>query len=571
MTISRLAGQSGGSLPRRRALGLLLSGGATALLAACGANGNAATSVSVTLETTGTAQAPGAASAVATSAVAATTAAATAATTGAKVGTNAAAKATVVPAVVAKDIKIVSTGVTLPTNNVTLHFLESGPGPKGTFLAQFFDAYHAAHPNITVDFQELPWANISQVVPLGIQNGDAPDIFQLPPAVSNAQAVGQGWVTPLDDLIPNFAQWKKGFPDGAFIEGITMFNGKTYSLPLSSNKRYDTLTLYNLDAMQQAGYDPAAKPFTWDEFRAAAKKLTVQGKGKYYGLMLEGKDTTRFTAWVNGLAQMAGAAGGQMNWKTGEYNYTGDQWLAAIDLLLSIKADGSIYPGALSLNAQQARALIPAGKGAMILQGPWNIPQWKQNSPNFKFGVASQPLPNSGTPLLLNYAPGGSNLYFLYAKSKLGAVAGDIFAQLGTLPVQTLFATEDGISDPAIFPQALAQAKLDAEQHKAAALFDQQLRLAPSPEVRNPDVAKALQELHHLTPDIGDTIQGIYTGQLTNARQAMQDILDRSNKELDRAIKAAQAKGAKVTRNDWVFPNWDPTQDYTPADYSALK
>ncbi|HEY8744854.1 MAG TPA: sugar ABC transporter substrate-binding protein, partial [Chloroflexota bacterium] len=209
--------------------------------------------------------------------------------------------------------------------------------------------------------------------------------------------------------------------------------------------------------------------------------------------------------------------------------------------------------------------------GAMILQGPWNIPQWKQNSPAFKFGVASQPLPNSGTPLPLNYDPGGSNLYFLYAKSKLGAIAGDLFAQLGTLPVQTLFATEDGISDPAIFPQALAQAKLDAEQHKAAALFDQQLRLAPSPQVRNPDVAKALQEMHHLTPDIGEIIQGIYTGQLTNAKQALQDLIDRSNKELDRAIKAAQAKGAKVTRNDWVFPNWDPTQDYTPADYSALQ
>ncbi len=582
MTRLRPTNHSLGLLPRRNVLGILLAGGATALLAACGANGTAATSVSVTIESTGTAtnaappvvattKAAVTGSAAATNSTqAAATSAAQVAATSAKAASSARAGATAVPAVTAKDIKIVDTGAKLPTDQVTFHWLESGPGPKGTFLAQFFDAYQAAHSNVKIDFQELPWANISQVVPLGIQNGNAPDIFQLPPAVSGAQAVSQSWVTPLDDLIPNIAEWKKGFPSGAFIDGITMYNGKTYSLPLSSNKRYDTLTLYNLDAMQQAGYDPAAKPFTWDEFRAAAKKLTAQGKGQYYGLMLEGKDTTRFTAWVNGLAQMAGAAGGQMNWKTGQYNYTSDQWLAAVDLLLAIKADGSIYPGALSLNAQQARALIPAGKGAMILQGPWNIPQWKQNSPDFKFGVASQPLPNSGTPMPLNYGPGGSNLYWLFSKSKLGAVAGDIFHQLGTLPIQTLFATEDGISDPAIFPQALAQAKLDAEQHKAAALFDQQLRLAPSPEVRNPAVSTALQEMHHLTPDIGEIIQGIYTGQLTNAKQALQDLVDRSNKELDRAIKAAQAKGAKVTRNDWVFPNWDPTQDYTPADYNTL-
>ncbi|HEY8742858.1 MAG TPA: extracellular solute-binding protein, partial [Chloroflexota bacterium] len=321
--------QSFRRLPRRSVLGILLGGGATALLAACGANGTAATSVSVTIESSGTATsaAPSAvaastaavtSSAAATSAstAAAVTSASQAAATSAKAASSVPTGATAVPAVTAQDIKIVDTGVKLPTNQVTFQWLESGPGPKGTFLAQFFDAYQAAHSNIKIDFQELPWANISQVVPLGIQNGNAPDIFQLPPAVSNAQAVSQGWVAPLDDLIPNIGEWKKAFPAGAFIEGITVFNGKTYSLPLSSNKRYDTLTLYNLDAMQQAGYDPAAKPFTWDEFRAAAKKLTTQGKGQYYGLMLEGKDTTRFTAWVNGLAQMAGAAGGQMNWKT---------------------------------------------------------------------------------------------------------------------------------------------------------------------------------------------------------------------------------------------------------------
>ncbi len=44
-----------------------------------------------------------------------------------------------------------------------------------------------------------------------------------------------------------------------------------------------------------------------------------------------------------------------------------------------------------------------------------------------------------------------------------------------------------------------------------------------------------------------------------------------SDKELDRAIKAAQAKGAKASRDDLAFPNWDPQKDYTDADYAALK
>jgi len=58
---------------------------------------------------------------------------------------------------------------------------------------------------------------------------------------------------------------------------------------------------------------------------------------------------------------------------------------------------------------------------------------------------------------------------------------------------------------------------------------------------------------------------------LGDPKKAMQDLKNRSDAELERAIKAAQAKGAKVTRDDWVFPNWDPMKYYTDADYAALK
>ena len=39
----------------------------------------------------------------------------------------------------------------------------------------------------------------------------------------------------------------------------------------------------------------------------------------------------------------------------------------------------------------------------------------------------------------------------------------------------------------------------------------------------------------------------------------------------ERAIKAARAKGANVSRDDFVFPNWDPTRDYANEDYAALR
>jgi multiple sugar transport system substrate-binding protein len=71
-----------------------------------------------------------------------------------------------------------------------------------------------------------------------------------------------------------------------------------------------------------------------------------------------------------------------------------------------------------------------------------------------------------------------------------------------------------------------------------------------------------------LTPDFGTTIQGIFSGQLSDPRKAMQDLQERATRELERAISAAQAKGAKVSRDDFKFPNWDATRDFTAADYA---
>ncbi len=58
--------------------------------------------------------------------------------------------------------------------------------------------------------------------------------------------------------------------------------------------------------------------------------------------------------------------------------------------------------------------------------------------------------------------------------------------------------------------------------------------------------------------------------QIRDIKAALKDVQDREEKELERAIKGVQGKGVKVSRDDWKFPNWDPTKDYTDADYKAL-
>lgn len=462
-------------------------------------------------------------------------------------------------------------GVALPTDEVTFRWLDSGDQKAFFFRDHFFPAYQEAHPNITVQYDGLPWNEIAQVVPLGVRSGNAQDVFQLPLNISEAQAVREGWIAPLDDIIPNFEAWKAGFPPGSFFPGITDFDGKTYALPTATNKVTNTL-FYNTEYLERVGYDPATTPLTWDEFRAAAQAVTEQGQGNYYGLIIEGNQTGRWSTTISELARLGGAVAGSSNidWRTGEYIYTSDQYVAAIELLLALRDDGSVFPGSLSLNAPQARAQMPQGVAGMILQGPVNIPQWQRENPEFAFGVASLPIPARDAPALLTYDPGMRAPFFVYAESPNQTIAGDILSYLGTLEGQTVWGAFVGLSEPPIFPEARQALADDPLTRKALELYDQQLRLGPEPSVRNPDAQLVYLEMTSLTPDVGTTIQGIYAGQLSDPRAAMQDLQDRSEAELERAIASAQTKGAQVSRDDWVFSNWDPTRDYTEEDYAAL-
>ena len=562
-------------LTRRAALTLLGGTGVASLLAACGSTPTTAQTASGSA-TSGQAATGGATSAMVSSAPSTAASGASVATSAASSGSTASAASTGhVTTSASSEVQIVlpQSGAKLPTGNVTFTWMDSDD-LKAMFEQPFFDAYHKAHPNITIHYDGFAWSQINEIVPLGVRNGNAPDVFAMPQNVPPAEAVNQGWVSPLDDVIPNFSQWRAAFPFGALIPGVHVFNGKVYTFPATSNKRLGHMTMYNLDYMQQAGYDPASNPLTWDQFRAAAKKMTDQGKGQYYGLMLAGQSAPGLAGVVSDLAQLAGAVGGGTNWKTGEYNYTDPQYLAAIQLLLAIKADGSIFPGFMGLGDAEARARVPQGVAGMILDGPWDIPKWPQTNPSFKFGVASPPIPNSGKPTPLTYQETGANQSWLFAKSKYKEVAGDMYYYIGSLAGQTetVIASQGNLTSE--FPQANQQAErtnlLNPLAKKAADLADQLMLIGPMPQVRNPDEAQVILELKPVHPDLGEITQGLFTGQVKDAKSAIQTYNDNMNKALDDAIKAAQAKGAKVSRQDWVFPNWDPTKAYTGADYQAL-
>lgn len=468
-------------------------------------------------------------------------------------------------------IKVPHTGAHLPTTPQTLKWMYGGPGAKQTFFDAWFPAYHKAHPNITVEDDMLPNNKISEVLPVALRNGTAPDVFQSVGA-STSQLVAAGELAPLDDIVPNFAQWKKNLPFGLLVSGDKVFNGKTYAFPPSTNKVMGALLLYASEPMKRAGYDPTSSSFTWKEFRAAAKKITQQGHGNTYGLIL-GNDT--IGSKVSQLAELAGALGGGLNWKTGQYDYTADAILGTLELLQAIQSDGSFFPGTLALTDQDARVRLPQGAAGMILNGAWCYPIWAQ-TPDFKFGVAPQPLPKPGSLNPVGYGIGGANGYSVYAKAppEHKAIAGDMMYYLGTEQGQLAWATLDGAGDPAFSSSAVSQllgsSGVDPHVKRSYEIYNARMRLAPSPLLRNPDNDQVELRMVPVKPSFNDVVLGVLTGQVTDAKSALTKLNQQSEQALDQAVTGAQKAGFQVSRSDWVFKNWDPTKDYVIADYKAV-
>jgi multiple sugar transport system substrate-binding protein len=471
----------------------------------------------------------------------------------------------------AAGLSLPDSGAKLPSGATSIKFLNGGPGPKTFFFKDFLAAYKKKHPNITVQYDELPNNKIPEVLPLQLRSGNVADLFFIV-NVPISQLVAGGKLAALDDVIPNFDEWKKRFPFGMLTPGVQVFDGKTYAITPSSDRR-STLMLYNTKYLNDAGYDPATKPLSYDDFRTAAKKVTTNGKGKYYGLILPGI----FQGVLLDLAQLAGTRIGGVDgidWQTGEYNFHDDGVLAVIDLIKAIKADGSLFPGFAALKDEESRARMAQGAAGVTLSGPWNFPVWKDENPTFKYGVAVHPTP-SGQAGTVGYAVGGSNQFGVYAGASDDhkAVAGDILYYLGTDEGQLAWDRLTGAADPAWSAKALSTTlagdSLDAPNRTALKLFDRTVRLLPSPLVANPDTEKVQQELVAVQPNLGAVVQGILTGQVSNAKSALKTLSDKSERALEQAIAKAKQKGANVSRDDWKFANWNPAEDYTAADYKA--
>ncbi|WP_438347956.1 ABC transporter substrate-binding protein [Paenibacillus sp. FA6] len=211
--------------------------------------------------------------------------------------------------------------------------------------------------NIQVELTVMS-ENYTQSVDIAFSSKQAPDVLRLKSA--NTQAfVKKGYLAPIDSYLDDAMKDKFA---STFIDGVNRFDDKLYSLP---NTGLTLRLVYNQDLFEKAGID--GPPASLQEMVDDAKKITEVGKSEgIYGFALNFKSPKQaFDRSIREILSLSGYQGLGYDLKTGRFDFA--PYSQVIEYFKQMYEEGSILPGAETLDIDPLRAQFAAGKIGMYL------------------------------------------------------------------------------------------------------------------------------------------------------------------------------------------------------------
>lgn len=288
--------------------------------------------------------------------------------------------------------------VDITNEKVSLVFWHTQTGPNAEKLKAVIDGFTKKYPNITIDAQFTGnYTDNYKKINAAIVGGGLPDLaVSYPSMVSEYQQADK--VVALDDYINS---QKYGFTKDELNDFYEPFlaesrypeyGNKYFSFPFTKSV---LAMYYNADKLTAAGLQV---PQTWDDFRAAAKKLTA-GDAKGYAIRID----------ASTLKGMIFSRGGKVisddakTWKFQE-----QPGIDSLTMMQEMVKEGSAYQVA---KANDDQADFGAGKTFLTLGTTSGIPFYEQSvAGKFKWSLASIPHGAGNQPATVLY--GGSITVF---------------------------------------------------------------------------------------------------------------------------------------------------------------
>ena len=427
----------------------------------------------------------------------------------------------------------------------------------------FNKKFEETHPGVTVEYPVLTIDQFKNTIVTMIKSGDGPDLFPVPTGMTLASVLKEEWYQSMSPFLTD--EFKSSLEDYVFQEGFTTSGGEIYAIPEIA-PLVNNLIYYNQDVLDKAGV--TALPKTYSEFIAVNKQIADAGKGEYYGLIEGGMQANRVDSLMRSFAS---ASAGKIAPFTkaltvdGRAPYDSKEVVEAYDLLNQLVQDGSIHPDTINIAAPVAREMFAQGQAAFISQGMWCIATWNTNNPDLNYGVMAVPYADGST---------GGGLQNIEVAPWMGVYKQSKNPQLAAEYMMALFSEEYGYQDACVANgNYISIVKGVNERSIADPVMKQYYevskattRVVPSVTLRDPAFFDFYTEVKDVTPNLANIAQGVLSGSISDYKSELTKLADATTVEWKRACDALGLDFAKMQ-----IDNWDPTKDYTAADYAALK
>jgi multiple sugar transport system substrate-binding protein len=252
--------------------------------------------------------------------------------------------------------------------------------------------YEKENPNVKINRTVVGFADLKPRLIQATATGKVPDVVIIDNPDHQSFA-DQGTLADLTQYISQWPARNQYFP-GPWKS--TMYDGKNYGVPFESNA---TALFYNEDALKKAGV--ARPPETWDEVLSAGKKLSTGGQS---GFLFSAAATEEGTFTFLPFLWQAG----------GDVPTVGDAAsVKALSFWKELVDSGITSKAVTSYGQADVYNQFVAGKAAMMINGPWQLPQLATDKPDFSWNVAPWPRDREKASILggENFAAGnGQNV-----------------------------------------------------------------------------------------------------------------------------------------------------------------
>ncbi len=262
---------------------------------------------------------------------------------------------------------------------ITITFWHSCVSSTVPALNELIAKFEEEHPGVTVKAQYVPTGDaLIQKLITSVQSHTAPDISWIHAnflqSIIEADAIYK-----MDDFIHGpdslpAADLADIYPP---LMQEAKWRGTLYSLPMEAT---GIALLCNKELFRQAGLDTSRGPKDWAEFREYAKKLTIDkngdGKNDQYGFFVpifpSSGPLGDWMVWQF-YPFLFQAGGNVINLEQTHVLYNSDAGVKALTFWKTLYEDCAIRTFGVDYEPAFASKTL-----AMALDGPWNIPRWKQ-------------------------------------------------------------------------------------------------------------------------------------------------------------------------------------------------